>query len=96
MHIQYVTITAKPGREEAVGAALTALAEATRAHEPRTRTYELYATPEPGVFGIWEVYEDKEAHEAHRTSAHFQAAFPALMEDLAGRPDVVVLTPKSV
>jgi quinol monooxygenase YgiN len=60
-----------PARATTVRAALVELAIASRA-EPGNRAYVPYEDPErPATFGIFEVYEDERAFQAHLDSAHF-------------------------
>jgi quinol monooxygenase YgiN len=66
------TWKAKPGSEAAVLGALQKLAPRSR-EEPGCRLYQAYHDPdEPGVFHIFEIYDDEEAVAAHGSSEHFQ------------------------
>lgn len=64
--------TANPGEEAAVAAALSRMVEPTRS-EPGNLLYEVARDPErPGVFLLYEQYEDERAYLAHGESPHFQ------------------------
>jgi quinol monooxygenase YgiN len=66
------TWTAKPGKEDVVREALTALAPATRT-EPGCQTYIVHQDPDqPAVFQIFEIYDDEAAADKHRTYPHFE------------------------
>ncbi len=66
------TWKARPGSEEAVLEALTKVAPLSRA-EPGCRLYQAYRDPdEPGVFHIFEIYDDEDAVAAHSGSEHFE------------------------
>lgn len=63
---------AKSGSEELVADALTQLTEPSR-NEPGNRYYQPYYSKDlPGVFHIFEVYDDEAAFQAHGKSPHFQ------------------------
>jgi autoinducer 2-degrading protein len=74
---------AKPGEEEAVAAAITALIEPSRA-EPGNLAYLPHRDPaDPRVFLLYEQYVDEAAYQAHGQSEHFtrhalQDAIPRL------------------
>src|ERR1700760_467678 len=62
---------AKAGEEDAVQAALEALAPLSRA-EPGNRYYQPTRSPDDTTqFLIFEVYDDEAAFQAHRESPHF-------------------------
>jgi quinol monooxygenase YgiN len=64
--------TAKPGKEELVRDAIRQLVPLSRA-EPGCRYYMPHFAPEePGVFRLFEVYDDEAAYKAHGDSEHFQ------------------------
>lgn len=64
--------TAKPGKEDLVRDVIRQLAPLSRA-EPGCRFYQPHADPaEPGVFRLFEVYDDEAAYQAHAGSEHFK------------------------
>ena len=63
--------TAQPGQEDVVRDAVEKLTPPSR-DEPGTLFYQAYQDPsEPGVFRLFEIYEDEAAYAAHGASAHF-------------------------
>ncbi len=61
-----------PGNEQAVLAAVRALAPLSR-QEPGNRFYQAYQdVDEPGVIRLFEVYDDEAAYQAHVDSPHFK------------------------
>jgi quinol monooxygenase YgiN len=63
----------RPGCEEQALDALQRLTRASRG-EPGCRRYDPSRDPErPGVFFIYEVYDDEAAFAAHEASDHFRA-----------------------
>jgi len=83
---------AKPGREQAVAAALQELATATREEEGNL-DYRIFVDVDvPGSFLLLEEYADAQAVDAHRASTHFQRiAVPVIAESLSGRRARVVI-----
>ena len=75
--------TAMPGQEAVVLDAVEKLTPPSR-EEPGNLFYQAYQDPaEPGVFRIFEIYQDEEAYAAHGASSHFAEyalgqAIPAL------------------
>jgi quinol monooxygenase YgiN len=64
--------TAKPGEEEAVAAAISALIEPSRA-EPGNLLYQAHRDPQdPRTFLLYEQYTDEAAYRAHGESEHFK------------------------
>ncbi|XVX19787.1 putative quinol monooxygenase [Actinomycetota bacterium] len=64
--------TAQPGSEDVVLDAIRQLTPLSR-QEPGNRFYQAYQDPEePGVFRLFEIYDDEDAYRAHGESAHFQ------------------------
>jgi quinol monooxygenase YgiN len=71
-YVVAATWKAKPGEEEAVAAALSRLASASRA-EPGMLLYQLHRDPaDQRVFFLYEQYVDPAAYEAHTSSDHFE------------------------
>lgn len=83
------TWTALPGHEREVRAALLELAARTR-EEPGNILYIPYEHPDdPARLGIFELYADEHAFQAHVESSHFQElALGRVVPLLAGRERV--------
>src|SRR5689334_17494038 len=63
--------TAEAGQEEVVRDAIEKLTPPSRS-EPGNQLYQAYRDPaEPGVFRLFEVYDDEQAYAAHGASEHF-------------------------
>ncbi len=63
-----------------------------RADEPGNLVYQLAKSrTEPNTYKVLELYRDQAALEAHRGSAHFKGAGPALGACLAGRAEIEYL-----
>jgi quinol monooxygenase YgiN len=72
-YVVAATWTAQPGQEAVVLDAIEKLTPLSRA-EPGNRYYQAYQDPaEPGVFRLFEVYDDEAAYRAHGESEHFAA-----------------------
>jgi quinol monooxygenase YgiN len=78
--------TAKPGKEDVVRDAIRQLVPLSRA-EPGCRFYmPHFDAEEPGVFRLFEVYDDEAAYRAHGESEHFQRlGFGLAIPELDGR-----------
>ena len=71
-YVVIATWTARPGAESAIGEILQDLTEASRL-EPGCRFYQAQESLEtPGVFVVYEIYDDIAAAETHTKSDHFQ------------------------
>lgn len=67
-----VTWVARPGEEERVADAARQLLTPTRA-EPGCRFYQASrSSDDPRTFFFFEIYDDQEAFESHRASAHIK------------------------
>jgi quinol monooxygenase YgiN len=88
----FASLIPKPEYAKTVEAELHRLVAATRA-EPGNRRYDLFrqADGAPG-FHLFEVYEDEQALDAHRATAHYNAYRANAAEWLATPPVVKVLT----
>ena len=88
-------LTAKPGSEALVGAALHELVVATRREEPDAcLAYDLYeSAAAPGTFLTVERWRSQEDLDAHLQTAHVGAALAAAGEHLDGAPAIHPLTP---
>ena len=84
-YVVAATWTAQPGQEAVVLDAIEKLTPPSR-EEPGNRFYQAYQDPaEPGVFHLFEIYEDEAAYAAHGSSEHFATyghgqAIPVLAE----------------
>jgi quinol monooxygenase YgiN len=82
-YVVSATWTAQPGKEDVVRDAIEKLTPPSR-EEPGNRFYQAYQdSTEPGVFRLFEIYDDEEAYAAHGASTHFeqyalQQAIPVL------------------
>lgn len=88
-------LTAKPGQEDVVRDALSALVAPTR-QEEGCESYELFASAAtPGAFIFLESWRSQEDVDAHLQTSHVAAAFAAAGEALAEAPAIHPLTPVS-
>ena len=85
-YVVCATWTAQPGQEGVVLDAIERLTPPSR-EEPGNSVYQAYQDPaEPGVFRLFEIYEDEEAYAAHGASDHFrQYALEQAIPVLASR-----------
>jgi quinol monooxygenase YgiN len=87
------TIPVKPEHVDALRAALTQLAEATR-EESGCLSYDLFeSAAAPGTFVTLERWVDQAALDAHMESPHVAAAFAAADGALAGEVAIHPLVP---
>ncbi len=87
------TIPAKPETEDAIRAALQALAAESRKEEG-CLAYDLYeSTSAPDTFVTVERWTDQEALDTHMASPHVAEAFGAAEGALAGEVAIHPLTP---
>jgi quinol monooxygenase YgiN len=71
-YVIIATWRAKPGSEDIVAATLHELTAASRL-EPGCRFYQAQESLDtPGVFVVYEIYDDQAAAEAHTASDHFR------------------------
>jgi quinol monooxygenase YgiN len=71
-YVVSATWTAEPGKEDVVLDAIEKLTPPSR-EEAGNRFYQAYQDPaEPGVFRLFEIYDDEEAYAAHGASQHFK------------------------
>ena len=86
-------ITAKPGSEDVVRDALTALVPPTRAEEGNI-AYDLSeSSAEPGTFVTVEEWTDEAALGAHMETEHIQHALATVSDALAVPPAIYPLKP---
>jgi quinol monooxygenase YgiN len=71
-HVIIATWTARPGSEATIAGILRDLTEASR-REPGCRFYQAQESLEtPGVFVVYEIYDDVTSAEEHTRSDHFR------------------------
>ena len=71
-YVVSATWTAQPGQEGIVLDAIEKLTPPSR-EEPGNSFYQAFQDPaEPGIFRLFEIYDDEEAYTAHGASDHFQ------------------------
>ncbi|HEY2287625.1 MAG TPA: putative quinol monooxygenase [Streptosporangiaceae bacterium] len=81
-------LTARAGSEQAVGAALNALVEPTRA-EPGCTSYQLFVSAaDPATFITVETWRSQDDLDAHFQTEHVQHALATAGEHLAAAPAV--------
>jgi quinol monooxygenase YgiN len=85
-YVVSATWTAQPGQEGVVLDAIEKLTPPSR-EEVGNRFYQAYQDPaEPGIFRLFEIYEDEAAYAAHGSSEHFrQYALEQAIPVLAAR-----------
>ena len=87
------TLTAQPGKRDELVEAMSSLFDAVR-DEQGTEVYALHTVEnEPDKVVFYELYADTDALSAHSRSDAMKAAGPALTGLLAGRPELLMLTP---
>jgi quinol monooxygenase YgiN len=80
-----ITIEAKEGQADAVGAIIGALVAPTLA-EPGVKLFNPYRSPtDPLLFFIFELYLNEDGWRAHQETAHFKAAIKELLPRCARR-----------
>ena len=85
--IVVATLTAKPGHEAALQAALEKMVPPSRAEAGCSR-YELHGDIEhAGRFVMIETWRDQQALTEHEATPHFRA----FLDEVAGRTDVQIL-----
>lgn len=83
-----VTFRVAPGRMEPFLAALMPNARASVAEEPGCSRFDVWTDPaRPDEVYLYEIYDDAEAFEAHKRTAHF-AAFEAAISGMVAGKDV--------
>ena len=89
-------LVAKPGAEEVLRGALTALVPPTR-QEPGCLAYELSESGSaPGTFLTVERWRDQADLDAHLQTPHVQQAFAVAGDALDGAPGIHPLVPVDV
>ena len=82
------SLPVKDGQQAEFEAAAKALAAAVNANEPGCHYYAFHRSDDPCVYVAVERYEDMDAVENHRNSAHFKELGAAMGPHMAGRPEV--------
>ena len=83
-----ITIEAKPGEEDAVGAILQGLVAPTTA-EPGVKLFLPYRSPSnPANYFLYELYVDEAGWQRHQETPHFKAAIAELLPRTAMRERV--------
>lgn len=86
-------LTVADGKESELEAALASLVAAADA-EDGLEVYSVHsAKDEPGVYYFFEIYRDEEALTVHGKSDGMRAAMGVVGAVLAGRPEVIRLSP---
>lgn len=85
----YITALIRPRAEhaDAVGAALAALASASRSEEG-CRAYEVFRRTNTPLFITHEIWTDREAEKAHLKGPHVAALVASVGDLLDGPPDI--------
>ena len=86
-------LTAAEGKSGELEAALAELIAAAD-EEPGLEVYSVHAAAdEPGVYYFFELYADDAAKAVHGKGDRMRAAMGGLGTCLAGRPEVIAMTP---
>lgn len=86
-------LKAKPGKETELEQVCVKLAEEVRAAEKGCLMYIAHASPKnKGEIVFMEKYQDEQAVESHRQSAHFIEASKRFKDILASSPQIEILT----
>ena len=85
-------LTAQPGKEAEMQAALEKMVADVSAQEPGVATYRLHTVEgEPTVFYFYEQYADDDAFTAHNPTGHMKALGMAMRDIAAARPEITRL-----
>ena len=83
-----IEIVAKPGKEDAVAAALEALIKPTMA-EPGVKLFLPYRSPtNPAAFFIFELYRNEAGWAEHQQTDHFKSFVDTMLPRIAKRERV--------
>ena len=86
----FATLTAAPGKADALRAVLSGLVAPSR-QEPGTLQYTLHEALEtPGVFHVYETYADQAAVDAHMSSPHLRKALGEAGPLLGAAPSITL------
>ena len=87
-------LTAQDGKREELVAAFGRMIDHVTANEPGTEVYVLHTdNADPNVAWFYELYTDQAALGAHSTSDTMKSVGRELAPLMAGRPEIIVLTP---
>ena len=93
MIITSIQFTFAPQDGDTAEALLRELREASQ-KEPGVIQFEVgRSNDEPNVFGLWEVYRDEDAIEAHRATEHFRRLVLDGIRPLAKQRNATTLVP---
>lgn len=96
MKLAFSDLRPRPGREEALGEALLAVIEPSRA-EAGCEAYELHRSSEdPALKVMYEVWASQEALDAHFETPHLQRLAAQCAELFDGPMDLRPFTPVSL
>lgn len=85
-------LTAQPGKEAEMQAAIEKMVAEVDAKEPGVLAYTLHTVEgEPGTFYMYETYADEEAFTAHNTTDHMKSFAMGMREIAASRPEIIRL-----
>jgi len=85
-------LTALPGKEAEMQAALEAMVAEVDAKEPGVLAYTMHTTEgAPDTFWMHEEYADDAAFAAHNTTDHMKSFATSMRTIAAGRPEVIRL-----
>ncbi len=86
-------LTAADGKADELEHAMRGVVDAA-AEEDGLEVYSAHAADdEHGVYYFFEIYRDHDAKEAHGKGDGMRAAMAAFAGLLAGRPEIIVMTP---
>ncbi len=85
-------LTAQPGKEAEMQAALEKMVADVDGKEPGVATYRLHTVEgQPGTFYFYEQYADDSALQGHNTTDHMKALGMAMRDVAASRPEITRL-----
>jgi quinol monooxygenase YgiN len=89
----FAKLTAQPGKEAEMQAALEAMVAEVDAKEPGVLVYTMHTVDgEPGTFWMYEQYADDDALAAHNTTDHMKAFATGMRDLAAARPEIIRAT----
>ena len=87
-------LTAQEGKRDELVVAFGRMIDHVTANEPGTEVYVLHTDDaDPNVAWFYEMYSDKAALGAHSTSDTMKSVGRELAGLMAGRPEIIMLTP---
>lgn len=86
-------LTAQPGKEAEMRAALEAMVAEVDAKEPGVLAYTMHTMDDdPTAFWMYEQYADDDAFAAHNTTEHMKAFAGSMRSIAAARPEIIRLS----